>query len=452
LSVAITPDPGTNDRSVAVGTIPNPERQAAPDKPMIHQTPTVELLIRDTSERYGVARNSVRVVRAPYRICPLGAHIDHQLGPVTAMAIDQSVLLAYAPSRSLEVFLTSLDFPGSVRFSLDDVPARRADDWGNFPRGAASSLQRRHSLDHGIVGMTSGRLHGGGVSSSAAVGIAFLLAFEDVNGLSLSSEENIELDRWIENDYLGLRNGILDPAAVLLSRRGHLTEIDCRASCHKLIPSAPTMPPFKILLAFSGVRKTLMGTDYNRRVDECAIAARTLLDAMGRSESEAVLGNVRSDEYVIHQHALREIPARRAAHFFSEVDRVRKGIEAWRNGDLIEFGSLVTASGKSSILNYECGSPPLIDLFHILIETEGVFGARFSGAGFRGCCVALVAPGSLEVAAARVAEAYARRHPNLAARASVVLCDTDDGAEVLECGRDGRRGAITEIHAIRVTS
>ena len=122
-------------------------------------------------------------MRSPYRVCPLGAHIDHQLGPVTAMAIDRSVFLAYAPSPSGEVRLSSLDFPGVVRFDLDDVPRRQTDDWGNFPRGAALALRDRHRLERGIVGVTTGKLHGGGVSSSAAVGVAFLLAFEDVNGL-----------------------------------------------------------------------------------------------------------------------------------------------------------------------------------------------------------------------------------------------------------------------------
>src|SRR5262249_60136872 len=134
----------------------------------------------------------------------------------------------------------------------------------------------RHRLDRGIVGVITGKLHGAGVSSSAAVGIAFLLAFEDVNRLRVTAEENIELDRRIENAYLGLRNGILDQAAILLSRRGHLTRIDCRTAHHEWIPARPGSPPWRILLAFSGLRRALVGTDYNRRVEECAEAARTL--------------------------------------------------------------------------------------------------------------------------------------------------------------------------------
>ena len=406
---------------------------------MNDQQEALDMLRRVVTDRYGAHPDRVRVVRSPYRVCPLGAHVDHQLGPVTAMAIDQSVLLAYAPSPSRDVKLSSLDFSGSVCFSLDDVPADQTDDWSNFPRGAALTLQRRHRLERGIVGVTSGKLHGGGVSSSAAVGVAFLLAFEDVNGLRVSTEENIELARQIENDFLGLRIGILDPAAILLSRRGHLTRIDCRTSRYELIPATAGMPPFKILLAFSGLRQSLVGTDYNRHVHECALAARTLLAAVGRGDSDPALGNVSADEFAAHKHRLHDAPARRAAHFFSECDRVRRGVAAWKQGDLVSFGALMTTSGESSIRNYECGRAPLIDLYHALIETEGVYGARFSGAGFRGCCVALVEPQSLEQVASRVSSAYARRHPDLAEYASVVPCDTDDGAAIIDTNWDEPR-------------
>lgn len=110
---------------------------------------------------------------------------------------------------------------------------------------------------------------------------------------------------------------------------------------------------------------------------------------------------------------------------------MKRGVTAWKQGNLEEFGRLMTASGESSIRNYECGAPPLIDLYHILIETEGVYGARFSGGGFRGCCVALVDPEIALQAAAEVREAYAARHPDLAENAPVLVCHTDDGARIL---------------------
>ncbi len=240
--------------------------------------------------------------------------------------------------------------------------------------------------------------------------------------------ENIELGRQIENDYLGLRNGILDQVAVLQSRRNHLTWIDCRTAAHDSISAPPGLPPYRILLAFSGIRSALIGTDYNRRVEECAEAARCLLEAAGRTSSRAVLGNVTVDEYEAYKGRLRAEPARRAAHFFAEAGRVRRGVEAWKSGDLDGFGALMTASGESSIRLYQCGTPPLIDLYDALVESDGVYGARFSGAGFRGCCVALVEAASALSVADRVSSIYAARQPELARQAMTVICETANGA------------------------
>lgn len=390
-------------------------------------------LARELRGRYGVKSSAVRFVFAPYRICPLGAHIDHQLGPVTAMAVQEGVLLAYAPLPVREVRLTSLEFPGEVRFSLEVPGPAQPGDWGNYARGAVQALaQSGYALRRGLAGVVTGPWSEGGLSSSAAAGIAYLLALEDVNTLSVSADQNILLDQAIENGYLGLHNGILDPSGILLSRRDHLTYIDCATAGYRLIPAADSTPPWSVVLAFSGIRQALLGTDYNRRVAECRAAARILLDAAGRAEETPLLGRLQPREYTEHEGRLPEGLRRRAAHFFSEVERVHRGVEAWRQGDLREFGLLMTRSGESSIRNYECGCPPLVDLHRILIRCEGIYGARFSGAGFRGCCIGLVARSHATEAAQAVQRAYAGCQPHLAAEASVVVCHSDDGARFLD--------------------
>lgn len=411
---------------------------------------TAEALRERMRSRHGIDASHVRFVRAPYRICPLGAHIDHQLGTVTAMAIDHGVLLAYAPSGSAEVVLSSAVYPGEVRFRIDAIPPKHAGDWGNYACGAAMALSRAHGLKHGLVGITSGDLAEVGLSSSASVGVTYLLALEAVNGLEVSPGDNIRLDQAIENEYLGLNNGILDQAAILLSRRNQLTVIDCRAFARvdgdtsitasasgdlprgmSVLDRPESMPHFSILIAVSGLTQAIISTDYNRRVAECVEAAQVLLDAAGRRGVPARLGMLSHEEYETHRGALSGAPAKRAEHFFGEMRRVRLGQEAWRRGDLTAFGALVTESGRSSIVNYECGCDPLIDLYEILIATPGVLGARFSGAGFRGCCVALVEPEAGGQIIPRVRHAYAARHPELAKRAQYLICQTDDGARLL---------------------
>lgn len=398
---------------------------------MVSQAAVADLQAELTT-RFGVEPLAVRGVVAPYRICPLGAHIDHQLGRVTAMAIDRGVLLVYAPATGAEATMASRDFPGVVHFSFDNVPDRQAGDWGNFLRGAVRALQQHHALRTGIVGITQGSTSEGGLSSSAAVGVAYLLALEDVNRLAVTAEENILLDQYIENSYLGLRNGVLDQSAILLSRRDHLTVLDCDTLQHQRLSAPASMPSWSILIAASGIRQALVRTDYNQRVAECAEAARQLLAAAGRWHEPPLLAKVSADEYACHGGRLTGAPARRAAHFFSEMERVQRGTRAWLAGNMAEFGSLVSESGESSIANYECGAPPLIDLFRLLVSAPGVYGARFSGAGFRGCCLALVESERAEEIAAHVSEAYGRLHPELAPAAGVFLTQSADGAAVLK--------------------
>lgn len=403
---------------------------------------------------YGPKAGPVRVVWAPYRICPLGAHIDHQLGTVTALALERGVYLAFAPSGSAEVRLRSLVYPGEVRFSLDAIPPRQPGDWGNYARGAAWALQRRGRLRQGLVGVTTGEWAEVGLSSSAAIGVAYLLALETVNGLDCSVADNIQLDQAIENEYLGLNNGILDQAAILCSRRQHLTVIDCKAFAEatgstagltvsgsrqtadlagaiQTLPAPAGQPAFAVLVAFSGLTQAVVSTDYNRRVAECAEAARVLLQAAGRPLVPARLGLVQRSEFEAYRSLLCGPAARRAEHFFSEMDRVAQGIAAWRQGDLKKLGRLMQESGLSSIRLYECGSPPLIDLYEILNRAPGVYGARFSGAGFRGCCVALVQPEAAAEAVAEVQQAYAARQPALAGRARFLVCQSADAARLL---------------------
>ena len=388
----------------------------------------------ELTSRYGADPDSIQVVRSPYRICPIGAHIDHQLGPVTAMAIDRAVYLTFAPSGSGDVKLASDLFEGEIQFSLDDVPPKDDTSWGNYACGAVEALTASgHDLNQGIVGYTTGQINEGGLSSSAAVGVAYLMAFEAVNNVSVTPDENIELDRLIENEYLGLRNGILDQSAIILSRHRHLTVLDCKTVSHELVPQPESMPPYTILVAYSGVKDALVSTGYNTRVDECREAAESLLQAIGRADDAPLLGNITPEEYQEHKGNLNGDPAKRAEHFFTESARVEQGVDAWKAGDLLRFGDLISESGRSSIENYESGSEPLIDLYNILIETDGVLGTRFSGGGFRGCSIALAEPDKAESAAEQVALEYTKKQPERAAQSDgVLICHPADGASIIE--------------------
>ncbi|XP_076898497.1 galacturonokinase-like [Bidens hawaiensis] len=427
----------------------------------------LEKFKKTVADMAGVSVNVVKVVVSPYRICPLGAHIDHQGGIVSAMTINKGIILGFVPSTDSQVILRSGQFSGEVRFRVDQIqlPKDTAKSngktqksqnhssdtveeckWGNYAKGALYALQSRgNNLKQGITGFicsTEG-LDSSGLSSSAAVGIAYLLALESANNLTVSPTENIEYDRLIENEYLGLKNGILDQSAILLSSYGCLTCMDCKTKKHKLIhppkfeteKDSESKIPYKILLAFSGLKQALTtNPGYNRRVTECREAAEILLKAAGK-EDEPILSNVEEEEFETHKSKLELDLARRAEHYFTENARVIKGFEAWGHGNFEDFGKLISASGLSSIENYECGCEPLIQLYTILLKAPGVYGARFSGAGFRGCCVAFVNSDYAEDAASFVKSEYFKLQPELASHlnkdTAVVICDSGDCARII---------------------
>ncbi|KAE9607612.1 putative galacturonokinase [Lupinus albus] len=423
--------------------------------------------IRETvSDMARVNKEEVQVVVSPYRICPLGAHIDHQGGNVAAMTINRGILLGFTPSSSSQVVIRSGQFKGEVEFRVDEIQKPRQTTmikkengtkdsselkeqccWGSYARGAVYALQSKgNNLSKGIIGYIRGSddLDSSGLSSSAAVGVAYLLALEHANNINMSPIENVEYDRLIENEYLGLKNGIMDQSAMLLSSHGCLMSMNCKTKDYKLIhlpkekQYAESGQPkeTKILLALSGLKQALTSNPgYNRRVVECQEAARILLEASGDYEAEPILSNVVPEVYEAHKCKLESNLAKRAEHYFSENMRVKKGIEAWELGKFKDFGVLIAASGQSSIQNYECGSEPLIQLYEILLKAPGVLGARFSGAGFRGCCIALVEADLATEAASFVRREYLELQPELASHiredTAVLICDSGDCARVI---------------------
>ena len=485
------------------------------------------------AELHGVPADprDVRVAVAPYRVCPLGAHVDHQGGRVAGMALDCGVLLGFLPAPAREsgadrtetetetavgeseVLLRSDAFAGEVRFDVtrpygdemsventgaktgvkndereaakageerEGADRKNASSWGAFARGAAWVLAddaRVRGFEppaRGVVGVArsfppGARMDGGGLSSSAAITVACVMAIQRVNEGAAREKKRDERDvkesrvreketndadaaRWrvarlarrVENERVGVRCGVLDQASIVLAERDALTLIDCARETHARVKLGAERdedeealanekkldPPFRILLAFSGLREALTSTGYNARVEECREAARRLLRAPGASD--AVLGDVSPETHAREKTRLPAHLARRAAHFFGEAKRVADGELLWRRGDLRAFGALVTESGVSSVENYECGCAPMNALRAIVCATRGVFGARFSGAGFRGCVVGLVDTAEAEAAAKSVREAYSSAFPELAGDARVALVGTGDGARIIE--------------------
>lgn len=375
-------------------------------------------------------REPEAVAFTPYRICPLGAHSDHQLGRITGFAINKGIYIAYGPKQNGIVEIMSMQFEKRAQWHVTSAPDVKEGDWADHLRGATIALGKRYPLRVGICAVIDGELPIGGLSSSAAVIITFLSALSKMNGISLSEREMIEISLEAENKYVGVACGKLDQSCEIYSKKDHLLYLDTKDDSYELIPAHPKMKPYKIAIFFSGLERSLAASKFNMRVDEAKGAAYALMAYAGMEYAkfeDAVLRNVPVDVYFEYRDKLPANWRKRATHYFSEYDRVKRGAEAWRKGDIEEFGKLCFESGYSSIHNWETGSPELIKLYDIMTRTEGIYGGRFSGAGFKGCCMALIDPDYEDSIVKKVTEEYTAAFPDLKSKFSVHICESADG-------------------------
>lgn len=371
------------------------------------------------------------VAFCPYRISPLGAHIDHQHGKINGLAIDRGIHMAYRPKQNGVIELQSLNFPKRAQFFVSAVPETRAGDWADHLRGAAKALGERYPLKTGLSGVIEGSLPIGGLSSSAAVIICFLTALCKVNGIRLAPMEMIRTAQAAESQYVGVACGKLDQSCEVLSKKDHLLYLDTRDDSYELIPTPEQMKPYRIAVFFSGLERSLRNSKYNLRRDECKAAAYALLGYAGLDYGAFADTRLRDVPFTVfdaYKNRLPEPWRRRAEHYYGEFARAERGAQLWRRGDLEGYGQLVFDSGRSSIENYECGCDELKTLYEILRDTRGVYGGRFSGAGFKGCCMALIDPELAEEIGAKVSAAYLKAYPGLAGKYGYHLCASADGA------------------------
>jgi galacturonokinase len=373
---------------------------------------------RSTSSRKNTHSSypMTRTVFSPYRICPIGAHVDHQGGAVLGRTLHVGTTLWYEPLDSPEIHITSEQL-GETRFRIGDEVDRA--HWVRYAQAAARVLP---TLKRGMRAKVTGPLIGAGLSSSASVGLAYIKALADVNDIELSNHDLVQLDFELENHQLGLQNGKLDPMTIVHGKRNALLFMDMQTASATPIFDPPAHEAAWIV-AYSGISRELIKSGYNVRVEECCEAAARL------QEGARILSEAPRAAFDNAKHKLPENLRRRAEHFYGEVERVHKGARAWQESDLQLFGQLMNESCESSIRNYESGSPILIELSQLVSATGGVYGSRFSGGGYGGCVVALAEKAAAESARREIAARFARRHPEL--RSQVFIAEMGDEISLL---------------------
>ena len=368
----------------------------------------------------------------PYRIAPVGAHSDYQHGLISGFAINHGVEIKFLPTNDGSVKIYSGNFEGATEFSVYELP-QRSYEWGDFAKAAFVSLKRMFKIDKGLIGFIYGDLPVGGLSSSAAVLISYITAIAKINNIKLTKAEVIDFALYAEHDYLEMNVGKMDQSCEVYSKKDHLLFLDTLDDSYKLIPTSTDMPSYEFAVIFSGKERKLANTAFNSRVDEAkaaAFALRAFADIPYGSFKDSYMRDVPKEVFDEHKDKIPAAWRRMAEHFYGEFLRVQRGAKAWENGNIEEFGKIMFESGYSSIYNWETGSPELKTLYEIMLKCDGVYGGRFSGAGFNGSSIALINPSKKEQISQFLREEYLKVYPQYEKEFSIHFCKTADGVEL----------------------
>ncbi|HNQ80790.1 MAG: galactokinase [Acidobacteriota bacterium] len=344
------------------------------------------------------------VAYAPGRVEILGNHTDYNEGFVLSAAIDAGIAFGLSPADEDACTLRAADFGESVRFQAVNPGRTDRERWSNYPRGVLAFLRERYGFrPRGFQGTFCGDIPvAAGLSSSAALEISSGLAFSAFHGIVAEKLALAKIGQRAEHEFAGVRCGLLDQISSLFGREQALVFTDFR-SLEADTVSLPQGTAF--LIADTGVKHTLVDSEYNERRRRCEEAAAAFRRILG--PGIAALRDVTRADMMKYRDRLDPDVWKRAAHPVGENERVLTGAEALKRGDAAAFGRLMFESHESSRKYFENSCPELDALVEAAGKIQGVLGARLSGGGFGGSAVVLVEKDRSPAIAASLASAYA---------------------------------------------
>jgi galactokinase len=369
--------------------------------------------------------DTIRVVRAPGRVNLIGEHTDYNDGLVLPAAIDLELRIAYRPTDDRRATMTLLATGQTDTVDLDE-PGPRRGDWRDYMAGVAWALAADGHVVRGFRGVLASTVPvGSGLASSAAIELASAWALSGASAPSLDGRDLAVLCQHAENDYVGVRCGLMDQYAAANGVRDAALLLDCRTRDHRVVALPDELT---LVVAHTGKPRRLDASAYNVRRAECQRAAEMI--AM-REPTVRSLRDV--DEAMLERYrdVIDPTAYQRAMHVVTENGRVSATVAALGSGDLDTVGRLMIASHASLRDRFEVSSAELDVLVEIAMATPSVVGARMTGAGFGGCTVTIVRTGGEGALVARIRREYEAR-TGLAPKVWVVRAV--DGAGALQTG------------------
>ncbi|WP_212959474.1 galactokinase [Cohnella xylanilytica] len=384
--------------------------------------PQITELKREFASRFGGSEQDVRVFHAPGRVNLIGEHTDYNGGAVFPAALTFGTTLLIRPRSDRSLGLASTNFPLSHEVELDGLAFKDEDDWMNYPKGVAWELEQRGiRLSRGYDLLYHGEIpNGAGLSSSASIEVVTAFALLTMEGKPTDTVEIAVWSQHAENEFVGVKCGIMDQFAVANGKKDHAIHLDCDTLKYELVPFQSG--DYKLVIGNTNKRRGLVDSKYNERRAQCEQAVRDLRKAFPELTllGQLTLAQYEENEKLIADETVR----RRARHVVEEIDRVKRSIQVLQQNDLAAFGQLMNASHDSLRDLYEVTGAELDAMVDAARQVPGVLGSRMTGAGFGGCTISLVHKDSVERFVSEVGEKYEAAtglHPDF------YVCDIGDG-------------------------
>jgi galactokinase len=343
-------------------------------------------------KRFGAAfGDHARIYRAPGRVNLIGEHTDYNDGFVMPAAIDFATWMAISPREDRKLVVRSENIAESAEFDLEAPPPRGRHHWSDYVFGVGVVLEQAGHRLRGANMVVYGEVPiGAGLSSSAAIEVASGYALLENSGLPVDRIELAKLCQRAENEFVGMRCGIMDQFISCCGRADRALMLDCRSLDYRLLPLPPQV---SLVICNTMVKHELAGGEYNQRRAQCEAGVHHLARSLPQVRA---LRDVTLAELERYGGDLPDVVYRRCRHVVSEDDRVAEAAQALEPGDVAQFGRLMAESHRSLRDDYEVSCAELDLMVELAGKVEGVFGARMTGGGFGGCTINLVASDRVE--------------------------------------------------------
>ncbi len=349
--------------------------------------------------RFGV---EPRIYRAPGRVNLIGEHTDYNDGFVLPAALDLATVAAIAPRSDRTLNIHSLMMGETVSFDLDEAEPKARKHWSDYVRGVAWVLEGAggHRLTGADLMIDSTVPLGAGLSSSAALEVATGYALLGNSGLAVDLTRLALAAQKAENEFVGMRCGIMDQFIACHGAADHALLIDCRSLDRRLVPIDPAV---RLVISNTMVHHEHAAGEYNLRRHDCEEGVRRLSAALPGIKA---LRDVSLDELERHRDLLTPVIYRRCRHVVSENERTLSAADALASGDVVRFGELMNQSHVSMRDDFEISCREVDQMVALNQAVDGVHGARMTGGGFGGCTISLVATEAVEAFRHSVAKGY----------------------------------------------